>query len=103
MMNTIGINVFYGKAKGEEKGGCGFFPQGIGCYMFRIDADDVVGATMSGNEARFINHSCEVSTSISLLASKNLQKKIMIFALRRSATHQLYYILQTRLDWHMCI
>ena len=24
MMNTIGINVFYGKAKGEEKGGCGF-------------------------------------------------------------------------------
>ncbi|CAI8036394.1 Histone-lysine N-methyltransferase 2A, partial [Geodia barretti] len=77
--------------------------KGIGCYMFRIDADDVVGATMSGNEARFINHSCEVSTSISLLASKNLQKKIMIFALRRSATHQLYYILQTRLDWHMCI
>ena len=28
--------------------------------MFRIDADDVVDATMSGNEARFINHSCEV-------------------------------------------
>ena len=29
--------------------------------MFRIDSDEVVDATMSGNEARFINHSCEVS------------------------------------------
>ena len=28
--------------------------------MFRIDFDEVVDATMSGNEARFINHSCEV-------------------------------------------
>ena len=34
--------------------------QGIGCYMFRIDNDDVVDATMSGNMARFINHKCEV-------------------------------------------
>ena len=29
--------------------------------MFRIDSDEVVDATMSGNEARFINHACEVS------------------------------------------
>ena len=35
--------------------------KGIGCYMFRIDVDYVIDATMSGNEARFINHSCEVS------------------------------------------
>ena len=35
--------------------------KGIGCYMFRIDDDMVIDATMHGNAARFINHSCDVS------------------------------------------
>jgi len=32
--------------------------------MFRIDSWDVVDATMTGNAARFINHSCDVSQLI---------------------------------------
>ena len=36
--------------------------QGIGSsYMFRIDKDMIVDSTKTGNLARFINHSCEVS------------------------------------------
>merc|ERR1712166_137531 len=32
---------------------------GLGCYMFRLDDDWIVDATMRGNAARFVNHSCE--------------------------------------------
>ena len=28
--------------------------------MFRIDAELIVDATKTGNEARFVNHSCDV-------------------------------------------
>ena len=41
--------------------------KGIGCYMFRIDDHFVVDATMKGNAARFINHSCEVNEFVLLM------------------------------------
>ncbi|KAL0275515.1 UNVERIFIED_CONTAM: hypothetical protein PYX00_003341 [Menopon gallinae] len=56
--------------------------KGIGCYMFRIDDHFVVDATMKGNAARFINHSCEpncYSRVVDILGKKH----IVIFALRR--------------------
>lgn len=38
---------------------------GIGSsYMFRVDQDTIIDATKCGNLARFINHSCSVSKSL---------------------------------------
>jgi SET domain-containing protein len=38
---------------------------GIGSsYLFRIDVDTIIDATKCGNLARFINHSCNVSMSV---------------------------------------
>ncbi|XP_041091096.1 histone-lysine N-methyltransferase 2B-like [Polyodon spathula] len=55
--------------------------KGIGCYMFRIDDFDVVDATMHGNAARFINHSCEPNC-YSRVINVEGQKHIVIFATR---------------------
>ncbi|KAB0394186.1 hypothetical protein E2I00_015252, partial [Balaenoptera physalus] len=55
---------------------------GIGCYMFRMDDFDVVDATMHGNAARFINHSCEPNCFSRVIHVEG-QKHIVIFALRR--------------------
>ncbi|KAB0800971.1 hypothetical protein PPYR_05325 [Photinus pyralis] len=55
---------------------------GMGCYMFRIDENFVVDATMKGNAARFINHSCDpncYSKVVEILGHKH----IIIFALRK--------------------
>eukprot|EP00004_Rigifila_ramosa_P027033 TRINITY_DN8627_c0_g1_i1.p1 TRINITY_DN8627_c0_g1~~TRINITY_DN8627_c0_g1_i1.p1 ORF type:complete len:922 (+),score=166.65 TRINITY_DN8627_c0_g1_i1:796-3561(+) len=49
--------------------------QKIGCYMFRLDAERIVDATLCGNVARFINHSC----------NPNAYAKIVTLAGARSA------------------
>ncbi|XP_064424837.1 histone-lysine N-methyltransferase 2A isoform X2 [Latimeria chalumnae] len=56
--------------------------KGIGCYMFRIDDYEVVDATMHGNAARFINHSCEPNC-YSRVINIDSQKHIVIFAMRK--------------------
>lgn len=59
-----------------------FSSKGIGCYMFRIDDYEVVDATVHGNAARFINHSCEPNC-YSRVITVDGQKHIVIFASRR--------------------
>ncbi|XP_063291978.1 histone-lysine N-methyltransferase 2A isoform X3 [Pelobates fuscus] len=56
--------------------------KGIGCYMFRIDDTEVVDATMHGNAARFINHSCEPNCYSRVIPIDG-QKHIVIFAMRK--------------------
>jgi len=55
--------------------------KGIGCYMFRIDDIEVVDATMHGNAARFINHSCDPNC-YSKVIQVDGKKHIVIFAMR---------------------
>ncbi|KAL0973044.1 hypothetical protein UPYG_G00198150 [Umbra pygmaea] len=56
--------------------------KGVGCYMFRIDDYEVVDATVHGNAARFINHSCEPNC-YSRVINVDGQKHIVIFASRK--------------------
>ncbi|KAK4470434.1 hypothetical protein MN116_005988 [Schistosoma mekongi] len=59
--------------------------QNRGIYMFRVDDDWIVDATMSGGLARYINHSCDPnctaeilhcdnSNHIVIIANKNIEK-----------------------------
>jgi len=56
--------------------------KGIGCYMFRVDDDFVIDATLKGNSARFINHSCDPNC-YSKICDILGKKHIIIFALRK--------------------
>jgi len=43
--------------------------QNRGVYMFRIDDERVIDATMAGGPARYINHSCDPNCSTRILAT----------------------------------
>lgn len=53
--------------------------KGIGCYMFRIDEHEIIDATTKGNQARFINHSCEPNCLSKVLIIHG-RKHIIIYA-----------------------
>jgi len=52
-------SVLYSQTRGRNF----FKSKGIGCYMFRVDDDLVVDATLRGNAARFINHASPTATA----------------------------------------
>eukprot|EP00039_Didymoeca_costata_P024054 m.9099 g.9099 ORF g.9099 m.9099 type:complete len:1308 (-) comp4008_c0_seq1:192-4115(-) len=53
----------------------------LGSYMFRIDDEYCVDATLCGSQARFVNHSCEPNCGSKIISVEGV-KHIMICALR---------------------
>ena len=58
-----------------------YMSQNRGVYMFRMNDEWFVDATMSGGCARYINHSCDPNCSTNFL-SIGEEKKIIITANR---------------------
>jgi len=60
--------------------------QGLGsCYMFRLDRNRIVDATMIGCMARFMNHCCQPNAYAKIVTVETeigVEKKIVVFALR---------------------
>lgn len=58
------------------------FVQNRGIYMFRLDEDRVVDATLSGGLARYINHSCSPNC-VAEIVEVDRDLRIIIFAKQR--------------------
>ena len=42
-----------------------YIKAGYDCYLFKVDSETIIDATLFGNESRFVNHSCQVLVIIS--------------------------------------
>ncbi|CAN8076307.1 unnamed protein product [Agarophyton chilense] len=57
--------------------------KGIGCYMFEIVPGEIVDATMCGNAARYINHSCAPNCYSKTVEIDQGKQVVVIIAKRR--------------------
>ncbi|XP_033116847.1 histone-lysine N-methyltransferase 2C-like [Anneissia japonica] len=62
-----------------------------GIYMFRLDDDQVIDATLSGNSARYINHSCNPNCVAEVVSFEKDNKIIIISNRRISKGEELTY------------
>lgn len=106
--NDISMGEFIIEYKGEiirsevcEVREVRYTAQNRGVYMFRIDDEFVIDATMAGGPARYINHSCDPNCSTQILdaGSGSREKKIIITANRPiSSNEELTYDYQFELE-----
>ena len=85
---SIGANEFVIEYKGElvktkecERRSKMYEAEGRDDYIFRVDQNWFVDATMKGSMARFINHCCQPNCYSTIIKHKN-QSKIIIYAKR---------------------
>lgn len=52
------------------------------CYLFRLDRYEIVDATLKGNLARFVNHSCDPTCYARVITIESGEKKIVLLAKR---------------------
>uniref|UniRef100_A0A5K3EYJ7 [histone H3]-lysine(4) N-trimethyltransferase n=2 Tax=Mesocestoides corti TaxID=53468 RepID=A0A5K3EYJ7_MESCO len=79
VIEYVGHVVRKGVAELREKQ---YEQRGIGSsYLFRIDDEFVIDATMYGNNARFINHSCQPNCYAKVITVEG-RKKIVIYSKR---------------------
>lgn len=55
---------------------------GRGVYMFRVNQETVIDATITGGPARYINHSCDPNCVTDVIQLNNCEMKIVIAACR---------------------
>eukprot|EP00899_Mesostigma_viride_P027997 jgi/Mesvir1/8382/Mv12628-RA.2 len=59
-----------------------YLKEGKGCYLFKIDNNEIIDATNHGNIARLVNHSCQPSCYAKIIDGRDKQRHVMFFARR---------------------